>query len=106
MFQIDRSYIEPIESLESLQGKTDVLYFWSASCGTCHVMMPEYSAFAESYADDPGKVFYAVFLKSKSENDSKHYEEMTREYYAFHWLMALEAKEVMNYSQIDQKFNS
>ncbi len=96
--ELENAFIAPDNDtvpLESLRGKTVVLYFWSASCGTCHVMMPEYSAFAESYADDPDKVFYAVFLKSKNENDSKHYEEMTREDHAFHWLMALEAKEVM-----------
>lgn len=96
--ELENAFIAPDNDtvpLESLRGKTVVLYFWSASCGTCHVMMPEYSAFAESYADDPDKVFYAVFLKSKNENDSKHYEEIIREDYAFHWLMALEAKEVM-----------
>ena len=85
-------------SLESLQGKTVILYFWTASCGTCHAMMPGYSAFAESYADAPDKVFYAVFLpdnKNDSEKEIKHYEEITSKEYAFQWVMALDSEEVM-----------
>lgn len=85
-------------SLESLQGKTVVLYFWDAFCGTCHAKMPDFSALAESYKDTPDKVFYAVFLRSsKKENEKeiKHYEEMTGKEYAFRWVMALDAKEVM-----------
>lgn len=85
-------------SLESLQGKTVVLYFWDAFCGTCHAMMPDYSALAESCANAPDNVFYAVFLRKnnkESEKEMKHYEEMTGKEYAFRWVMALDAKEVM-----------
>lgn len=80
-------------SLESLQGKTVVLYFWSASCGTCHVMMPDFSSLAESY-DTPDKVFYAVFM-GESEKELKYYEETTGNDYAFQWAKALDPKEVM-----------
>ena len=88
-------------SLESFQGNTVVLYFWSASCGTCHAMMPDFSAFAESYASDHDKIFYAIFMGEK-ENELKHYEEMTRHDYAFQWAMALNPKEVME----KMRFNS
>lgn len=81
-------------TLETLHGKTVVLYFWSASCGTCHAMMPDYSTLAESYSDAPDKVFFAVFMGEK-ENELKHYEEMTNREYAFRWAMALDAKDVM-----------
>ncbi|MBQ8958238.1 MAG: TlpA family protein disulfide reductase [Bacteroidales bacterium] len=88
-------------TLETLHGKTVVLYFWSASCGTCHAMMPDYSAFAESYADVPDIIFYAVFMGEK-ERELKHYEEMAVHEYAFHWAKALDAKEVMG----KMRFNS
>lgn len=81
-------------TLETLHGKTVVLYFWSASCGTCHSMMPDYSAFAESYADAPDKVFYAVFIGEK-EKELQHYEEMASHEYAFRWARTLDSKEVM-----------
>ena len=81
-------------SLESLQGKMAVLYFWTASCGSCHVMMPDFSAFAESYADDHDIVFYTVFLGEK-EDELNHYNEMISNDYAFQWARALDDKEVM-----------
>ncbi len=81
-------------SLESLQGKTVVLFFWTASCGYCHVMMPDFSAFAKSYASDPNIVFYAVFFGEK-EDELNHYEEMINNDYAFQWARALDDKEVM-----------
>jgi thiol-disulfide isomerase/thioredoxin len=85
-------------SLDSLQGKTVVLYFWTASCGTCHAMMPDFSVFAESYANASDKVFYAVFLpnsKNDIEKEINHYEEITSKEYAFQWGMALDSEEVM-----------
>ena len=85
-------------SLESLQGKTVILYFWDAFCGTCHTMMPDYSTLAESYKEAPDNVFYAVFLRKnddESEKEMKHYEEMTGKEYAFQWVMAIDSKEVM-----------
>ena len=81
-------------SWASLQGKTVVLYFWIASCGTCYDMMPDYSAFAESYADSLDNVFYAVFL-GNHEKELRHYEETTSNDYAFRWARALDAEEVM-----------
>lgn len=81
-------------SLESLQGKTVVLFFWTASCGSCHVMMPDYSAFAKSYANDPNIAFYAVFFGEK-EDELNYYEKMMNNDYAFQWTRALDDKEVM-----------
>ena len=81
-------------SLESLQGKTVVLYFWTASCGACHAMMPDFSAFAKSYSNSANAVFYAVFL-GENADELRHYEEMTHKDYAFKWVRALDAKEVM-----------
>ena len=95
--ELENAFIAPDNDtvpLESLRGKTVVLYFWSASCGTCHVMMPEYSAFAESYASSPDKVFYAVFLSSH-ESDLKHYETTASQDFAFQWAKAISAEEVM-----------
>ena len=95
--ELENAFVTPENdtiTLESLRGKTVVFYFWSASCGTCHAMMPEYSAFAESYADSSDKIFYAVFL-SKNENDLKHYEKIMNHEYTFQWIMALNVEEVM-----------
>ena len=95
--ELESAFVTPENdtiSLESLRGKTVGLYFWSASCGLCHAKMPDYSDLAESYANSPDKVFYAVFL-SRNESDLKHYETTTSQDYAFQWARALNAEEVM-----------
>lgn len=101
---LDYTFITPEgETLapETLQGKQVTIMFWSKYCGICHERMPDFSQLASNYAADSTKVFIAAFLPIR-EGDTAHYNETRQENCAFRWVMATDARKIMD----DLHFNA